>query len=308
MLKSINLDFKHKDQLLTVTRAIANDVRINILELLNEKSLNVNEIAESLGIPVSTAAFGVKTLEEAGLIFSELQPGIRGSMKLCSRLCDNVSIKLFNPERSRNENTVIINMPIGNYVDCRVAPTCGIVGSEDNIGMHDDPKSFYYPERVKAHLIWFYEGYVEYRFPNTIPEGATAESIELSFEACSEAPFYRNDWPSDISVWINGVRLGSWTSPGDLGGRRGKYNPTWWPDTLNQYGLLVNWKVDEKGTSINDEKDSDVVFQDLHIGDEDYISVRIGLSEDAKNKGGVSIFGEHFGDYPQNIVLKITYS
>ena len=38
MLKSINLDFKHKDQLLTVSRAIANDVRINILELLNEKS------------------------------------------------------------------------------------------------------------------------------------------------------------------------------------------------------------------------------------------------------------------------------
>ena len=50
------------------------------------------------------------------------------------------------------------------------------------------------------------------------------------------------------------------------------------------------------------------VFQDLHIGDADYISVRIGISEDAKNKGGVSIFGEHFGDYPQNILLKITYS
>ena len=86
-----------------------------------KRVLNVNEIAESLGIPVSTAAFGVKTLEEAGLIFSELQPGIRGSMKLCSRLCDNIAIKLYNPESTKHENIVHINMPIGNYVDCRVA-------------------------------------------------------------------------------------------------------------------------------------------------------------------------------------------
>ena len=29
----------------------------------------------------------------------------------------------------------------------------------------------------------------------------------------------------DVSVWINEVEIGVWTSPGDYGDRRGKYTP-----------------------------------------------------------------------------------
>ena len=43
---------------------------------------------------------------------------------------------------------------------------------------------------------------------------------------------------SDITFSLNGVILGTWTSPGDYGDRRGKYNPSWWFPFLNQYGLL----------------------------------------------------------------------
>ena len=307
MLKSINLSLDNKEKMLLVTKALGNEIRINILELLNEKSLNINEIAESLKIPVSTAALGVRTLEEAGLIFSELQPGIRGSMKVCSRLCDNVNITLYDADERSHINTVYVNMPIGNFVDCEIHPTCGIVGVNDDIGMHDDPRSFYLPEKSNAQLIWFYKGYVEYKFPNKLPEGAMASTFELSFEACSEAPFYRNDWLSDISVWVNGVEIGMWTSPGDLGGRPGKNNPPWWPETLNQFGILTNWKVNSQGTFINDKKASDVTLGDLNIGNNHFYSLRIGIKDEAKNVGGVSLFGEHFGDYAQNIISKITY-
>jgi len=40
---------------------------------------------------------------------------------------------------------------------------------------------------------------------------------------------------------------------------------------------------------------------------EDYISVRIGIGENAGCIGGVNLFGEGFGDYRQNILLKLCY-
>jgi len=35
--------------------------------------------------------------------------------------------------------------------------------------------------------------------------------------------------------------------------------------------------------------------------------VKIGIKEDAAHKGGINIFGDGFGDYPQDIVLKLSY-
>ena len=62
MLKDILLDYSDKQKMLVVAKAIANEARINILELLNERSLRVNEIAEQLGLPTSTAALNVRIL------------------------------------------------------------------------------------------------------------------------------------------------------------------------------------------------------------------------------------------------------
>lgn len=308
MLKEINLNYEDKDKMLRILKALGNATRINILELLNESSLNVNELAEKLNIPVSTAALNIKILEDAGLVFTELQPGIRGSMKLSSRVCDRINFELYNSQRNNLDNTTFINMPIGNYTNCKVAPTCGLVSEKSSIGIDDDPSSFFLPERTSAQLLWFYEGFVEYRFPNSVLRNGTAKLLELSFEACSEAPFYRNNWPSDITLWVNDIEIGTWTSPGDLGGRRGKFNPHWWPDSLNQYGLLKNWRVDHKGTFLDENQISGVTLDQLRIDRDCFISVKIGIKEDAKNKGGVSLFGEHFGDYPQNINMRVDYS
>ena len=35
-------------------------------------------------------------------------------------------------------------------------------------------------------------------------------------EVSSEFPFSNNNWPSDITFSLNGVELGTWTSPGIL--------------------------------------------------------------------------------------------
>ena len=77
-------------------------------------------------------------------------------------------------------------------------------------------------------LLWFHHGYVEYRFPNRLAAGAEVESLELSCELCSEAPLHHDNWPSDITVWLNGLELGSWTASADFGGQRGALTPSWW--------------------------------------------------------------------------------
>ena len=81
------LDFDKKKELCSLGKALSSEVRIEILKLLEQQSLNVNEIAEKLEIPASSAAMNVRVLEEAGLIRTELRPGVRGSMKICSKQC-----------------------------------------------------------------------------------------------------------------------------------------------------------------------------------------------------------------------------
>ena len=189
-----------------MAKAIANEARISILELLNEQSLSVNEIAEQLGLPASTAALNIRILEKAGLLFTESQPGIRGSMKISSRVCDRIILQL-SLEKTHNKkgNSVEMTMPIGNFMDCEIHPSCGLASEYSPIGVFDQPSSFYFPKRTLAQALWFYMGYVEYRFPNNVNSMGIIKQLHLSFEACSEAPFYRNDWPSDSTVWINGV-------------------------------------------------------------------------------------------------------
>jgi len=38
-----------------------------------------------------------------------------------------------------------------------------------------------------------------------------------------------------------------------------------------------------------------------------YISVKIGVAEDAVHLGGVNLFGDKFGNYAQPLVLKLGY-
>lgn len=307
-MKELNLSIGDEKLLFTVAKALASESRIDILKLLNYGSFNINEIAEKLNTPVSTTAMNVKILEEAGLIRTELQPGIRGSMKLCSRKIDVIHMSLTEPQNTPLHNSFYINMPIGSFVDCKIVPTCGMASEKSFIDTDDNPRAFYNTERINAQIIWFSKGYVEYRFPNGILQHGDPLSLELSLELCSEAPNYRNNWPSDITIWINGIEIGTWTSPGDFGGRRGRLNPPWWPEGSTQYGILKTWKVNSNGSYIDEIYASDVTVNDLELNKYDYISVRIGIKEDAANVGGITIFGEKFGDHEQNILMRIDYA
>lgn len=292
---------------LEVLKALASEPRLRILELLGDKLLNVSEIAERLAMPLSTANLHISALEQAGLIRAEHKPAKRGSQKLCTRAFDTLLFQL--PHRTPEpEHLLEIAMPLGAYVECRVAPTCGLASDAGIIGLIDDPASFFEPERVSAQLLWFHHGFVEYRFPYRLPAATALESLQLSFEVCSEAPLHHNTWPSDVTVWVNGVEIGSWTSPADFGGQRGALTPAWWESQNSQYGLLKVWRVDVQGSWIDGMRLSSVALDDLAIAAESYVSVRVGVKEEARHVGGLNLFGRRFGNYPQDLVLRLRYS
>jgi predicted transcriptional regulator len=288
-------------------KALASEPRLRILNLLGQRLYNVGEIASALGMHVSTATLHVAALEEAGLIATELRPARRGTQKVCTRLYGNIDLQLA-ADTGRPPAYTEVSVPIGSYSDFQVHPTCGLVSDSGIIGLLDDPASFYEPDRHDAQLLWFHHGYVEYRIPNRVPPAATLDSLSLSVEACSEAPFHHDDWPSDVTVWVNGTEIGTWTSPADFGGQRGKLTPEWWATQSTQFGLLKVWQVNASGSYVDGLRLSDVTVGDLAIRDQRHISVRIGVKETARHVGGINIFGNRFGNYPQDIVLRLRHS
>jgi len=296
---------KDRENAYAIIKSLASKVRLNILDLLKDKKLNVSDIAEKLGIPQSTVSTNLKFLEEAGLVKVEIASGKKGAQKLCSPCYEEIVFQLPSMKREPQEDIIEVEMPVGLYTDFKVSPPCGLCSKNKIIGLLDVPASFHEPARSTASLIWFERGFVEYKFPNNLLVDKELKKLEVSMELSSEVVGTSKNWPSDITVWINGVEIGSWTSPGDFGDKRGKLTPEWWKLAGSQYGLLKRWSITKTGSFVDGVKVSDVVISDLGIRNHTSIKVKIGIKENAKNIGGVNIFGNSFGNYAQDVVMRL---
>jgi predicted transcriptional regulator len=290
-----------------VLKVLGAEVRIRILELLQNQELNVTDIARQLGIPQSTATTSILALEKAGLIDSHNANGVKGGQKVCTARYKEFLVT-FNPPNIPMENDVIeVEMPVGLFTSYDVSAPCGLCSRDGIIGYLDVPGTFFSPDRVNAALVWFEKGYVEYKFPNNALylEKGVVKRLELTMEMSSEGPGTNKKWLSDISVWINEKQIGVWTSPGDFGDRRGRITPSFWKLEGSQYGLLTTWEVTEKGTFIDRRQVSEAKLGDLKLNDHHSVKVRIGIENNAEHVGGINIFGKGFGDYDQDIILKM---
>jgi predicted transcriptional regulator len=295
------------DEFIHIAKALSTDLRLEIFKALLGQPRNVVEISEMFGLPASTAAINIRKLEEAGLIQTGMVPGTRGTQKICSAVYSRIVVELSHLQSGPSETSVEVSLPIGQFVDSQVSAPCGILSERAIIGEMDEPRSFFEPERINAQLIWFRRGYLEYRFPNRTPRGAVIRHLELSMEICSEAPLHKRDWPSDITLWINGKEIGTWTSPGDFGGERGLLTPEWWGIENTQYGLLKTWRVNSDGSFIDGRNISGLTIDELELDDRPYLTVRIGIKPDAVNDGGLNLFGRKFGNYETDLRLKLDY-
>ena len=289
-----------------VLKALGAEVRVRILELLQNQEMNVTEIARQLDIPQSTATTSILILEEAGLIQSHIANGVKGGQKICTAKYKEFLVTFTHPNNPKENNMIEVEMPVGLYTSYNVSTPCGLCSRDSIIGYLDVPGTFFSPQRVKAALIWFGKGYVEYKFPNNalyLEKGAI-NRLELSMEMSSETPGTNKEWLSDISVWINEKEIGVWTSPGDFGNRRGKFTPSFWKLEGSQYGILTTWEVTANGTFLDKRQVSDINLEDLNLNKHHSVKIKIGVPDEAVHIGGINIFGKGFGDYDQDITLK----
>ena len=121
-MKTMALNLADPARLQKVAHALSNELRLRILSLLDERSMNVLELSQRLNMPISTVSNSIAVLEEADLIRTERQSGVRGVSKLCSRKKDEISILLAHTAK-REVESFFFNMPIGAYTDFDVTPT-----------------------------------------------------------------------------------------------------------------------------------------------------------------------------------------
>lgn len=300
-----NMELDISKHSLPVFEALASNVRINIIHLLAEQPRNMKELADALGLSSAIISMHVKKLEKAGIIRTDRIPGKGGVQKLCVLYVDKMEITFPTKQQVKQEYHQT-EISIGHYTDLQIRPTCGLATPEKIIGEFDDPRYFFDGERVNAKILWFYQGYIEYKVPNYLLSSQHPKELEISMELSSEAPFTNSNWPSDIDFYLNDVHLGQWTSPGDYGDSRGKYTPSWWPSVVNQYGLLKKIRITGHGTYLDGKLFSNVTLNDVAIREKQW-TFRIAVEEDSVHVGGVTLFGSGFGNYNQDLVFQLFY-
>lgn len=292
---------------LELYKALGSDIRIKIIDtLLDDNNINMNDLAEKLGISNGALTSHIKKLEECGMVTVSNAAEGHGNHKNCSVHVDKILIELAG--KSRNENIYSTSIKVGHYSNCYALPTCGLASDTHLIGEVDDNRYFNHPDRFNADILWFTRGYVEYAVPNFIPFNQNIDSISFTMELSSEAPGINEQWPSDIYFYLNDVNIAMWTSPGDFGEIRGLFTPDWWFANWNQYGLLKMIEINHEGTFIDGLKVSDVKIDTFNLNSKSDIKLKIAIPDNAANIGGLTIFGKSFGNYNQDIDVNIGYS
>jgi predicted transcriptional regulator len=290
----------------TLFKVLSSDTRRGILRMLQRGPMGISALAQGVGVSRSSVTRHIQDLAEEGLVSTDAAPGQQGAQKMCRLRYEHVVVSFECPSAPQL-HVAETEMPIGMYSRADVERPCGLASSTGIIGSIDDPQSFLLPERASAQLFWVGRGSVEYVFPNRVPPGAEITRLELAMEICSELAMHRIDCPGDVTVWVNEVELGTWTSFGGFGENRGRLTPPWWWDTRTQYGMLKVWAVDDEGSYVDGSPVSANTLSQLHLHDHAPVNVRIGIKADASNLGCFNLFGRHFGNYEQDMIMRLHY-
>lgn len=273
--------------------------------LAEEGALSAGELKQRLGLSGGAVTGHVRALREAGLVRVDNVNGVHGVRRMVS-LGEERLLLCFAPERRAQEGYEV-EIPVGSYVEHEVRPTCGLATAEGFLGQIDDPRYFDDPAHFSAGVLWLMAGQLTYRIPNYIPKGKRLKAVLITQEISSEAPGVCGDWPSRIDFSLCGARVGSWVSPGDYGDRRGLHNPPWWSDGLNQYGLRKTLRVDARGAYMDGERIGGVTAAQLPLRPGEPLTYRLSV-ESAQQGGGLTLFGKGFGNYGENIAVRVEYA
>ena len=110
-------------------------------------------------------------------------------------------------------------------------------------------------------------------------------------EICSETSYYDNNYKSDITFSINSIDILTYTCPGDFGGRKGIYTPSFWSVDSTQYGVLITIKVDNFGIYLDGVfLSNSITISNLNLSESNIIKFKIYNKEGCTYPGGFNIF------------------
>lgn len=81
----------------------------------------------------------------------------------------------------------------------------------------------------------------------------------------------------------------------------------WWSESNTQYGEYKKIYITHQGCYADNQKTSDETIKSLGLLDGYSFSFTLKVDQDSTNVGGMNLFGKHFGDYAQDIVMKVEY-
>ena len=296
-----------QNEIAIFSKALSSKLRVEILQYLAAyPGTGMMELADFFQVSRAAITQNIRQLNEAGLVEFGQSADDSGARKSCYLTEQQFMLNL--GRQFQKQKIYSTEIPIGQFINYEVMPTCGIATTEKLIGHVDEPAFFADPQRVEAGILWFGAGYVEYRLPNYLKKGQQVEELQFSMELSSEAPGVAENWPSDLAFSFNDIQLGNWTSPGDYGDVHGRFTPNWWIPNWNQYGLLKLLCINKSGTYVDGLMVSPVRIEDLDINEKKEFLFRIAAPAEALNAGGCTIFGRGFGNYNQGIKFNVIYT
>lgn len=310
-IRELKLDILEEgdtERIVALGEALSNQTRLRIMRYMQKAPFvkDVPTMSAELGIPKSTLVHHLAILEKAALVRVFYKSSARGAVRLVSRNLQTAFLRLYHYTEigKRKETAVVQTLGVGQYADYQGAQLCFATDT----ALFTQQESSFSRDRFDAQLIYTTDGIVTYHFSNAVARREDVSNISFSFEICSEAPFFDNSFLSDVTFWINGIEVATYTCPGDFGDRRGRLTPDWWLSVNTQYGDLVTLTVNEDGTYLNGTRvSSRVTIGRLALAEGNKTVFALGNKVTAEHRGGFNLFGKGFGDYPQDICMQISY-
>lgn len=291
-----------------VCYALSNSTRLQILSQLQQGNKTIPQLAQDNNLAITSVVYHTEILANAGLIDISLTPSQKGDVRTCYKVLKELNLNIAKPHLTTIATKQIkYSCGVGSFIDCSTDFDCSFATTEQVFINRWD--SVFKNERYSAGLIWANKGFLKYAFPNDFAKNNNCTELEISFEICSEAINYDNNFRSDVTFWINDIELCTYTCPGDFGDRQGILNPDWWhkQDSPTQYGELKTIIINSNGVFLNGELvNKKVTLNTLNLDKSNRLTFTLGNKPGTLNEGGFNLFGKTFGDYPQDIVLKAT--
>lgn len=304
-IKKIEIKDSNIDEIAMIGNALSCPTRIKMLKLIANGINTITTLSKKMNIPSSNIVFHLQILEKAGVIYTS-----HLSQKLvASPVFDHLEIDINNVDSNHfyDSKEIEYQIPIGAYI--RLTNLANHLGALDENGekLNINEYDVYDQSRFNAQQIYFRRGLLTYPL-RSLKDNQKLKCVYISFEACSEINAYKPDYKSDISILINNKHIYTYTVPGDFGGRKGLLNPMTIPTYFTQFGHLISIHITEKGTFFNGVLvDESLTINQINLLSDRQNTLSIGNMPDCSYQGGMNIFGEKLGDFPQAIKVKYVY-